>query len=74
MDQEDVDELRELRKRIARLEAASTQRRYNQTQAARRLNMSVSKFRSLRAAGRVTGKLIGRIWSFTNDDLDALDT
>ena len=69
VDKRDIDELRE---RIAQLEAAGTQRRfYNQAQAAARLNMSVSKFRGEQNAGRINGKRRGRIWSFTDDDLQA---
>jgi hypothetical protein len=70
MSQQVIDELRE---RIARLEAASPRHQvcYNQTQAAARLNMSVSKFRSEQYAGRITGRKRGRIWTFTGADLDA---
>jgi hypothetical protein len=69
MDQQDIDELR---KRIARLEATNTQQRvYNQAQAAQRLNMSVSKFRAEQNAGRISGKRRGRVWFFTDDDLEA---
>ena len=70
MDQQDIDDLR---KRIARLEASSSRQRvvYNQAQAAARLNMSVSKFRGEQNAGRINGKRHGRIWSFTDDDLQA---
>jgi len=43
----------------------------NQAQAAQRLNLSVSKFRAEQNAGRINGKRHGRIWTFTDDDLDA---
>jgi hypothetical protein len=67
--QEVIDELRE---RIARLESVSPRRRvYNQAQAAARLNMSVSKFRGEQNAGRINGRKRGRIWTFTDADLDA---
>jgi hypothetical protein len=67
--QEVIDELRE---RIARLEAARPRRRvYNQAQAAAHLNMSVSKFRSEQNAGRINGRKRGRVWTFTDIDLDA---
>ena len=67
--QEVIDELRE---RIARLEAASPRQRiYNQAQAAARLNMSVSKFRGEQNAGRIHGKKRGRIWTFSDADLEA---
>jgi hypothetical protein len=66
--QEVIDELRE---RIARLESVSPRRRvYNQAQAAARLNMSVSKFRGEQNAGRINGRKRGRIWTFTDADLD----
>jgi hypothetical protein len=70
VDQRDIEELR---KRIARLEAGNSQRRivYNQVQAAARLNMSVSKFRGEQNAGRINGKRRGRIWTFTDADLEA---
>jgi hypothetical protein len=68
MNQQVIDELRE---RIARLEAASPRQRvYNLTQAAARLNMSVSKFRAELSAGRICGKRSGRIWMFTDPDLE----
>jgi excisionase family DNA binding protein len=64
-----IDDLRE---RIARLEAVNPRRRvYNQAEAAARLNMSVSKFRSLQYAGHIHGKRTGRVWLFTDADLDA---
>jgi hypothetical protein len=64
--------INELRERVARLEAASTRRFvYNQSQAAGRLGMSVSKFRAEMYAGRITGKKRGRIWTFTDADLEA---
>jgi hypothetical protein len=67
--QEVIDELRE---RIARLESVSPRRRvYNQAQAAARLNMSVSKFRGEQNAGHINGRKRGRIWTFTDADLDA---
>ena len=71
MDQQQV--IDELRERIARLEAVNPrwQAVYNQTQAAARLNMSVSKFRAEQNAGRINGKLRGRIWTFTDADLEA---
>jgi hypothetical protein len=70
MDQQEIFD--ELRERIARLEANSPRRRvvYNQAQAAARLNMSVSKFRGEQRAGRISGKKRGRIWTFTDTDLD----
>jgi hypothetical protein len=64
-----IDELSE---RIARLEAVSPRRRvYNQTQAAAQLNMSVSKFRGEQNAGRIKGRKRGRVWTFTDADLEA---
>ena len=71
MDQQEL--IDDLRDRIARLEAASPRRRvvYNQSQAAARLNMSVSKFRGEQNAGRINGKRRGRIWTFTDVDLEA---
>jgi excisionase family DNA binding protein len=69
MNQQVIDELRE---RIARLEATSPRQRvYNLTQAAARLNMSISKFRAELSAGRIRGKRSGRIWMFADADLDA---
>ena len=69
-EQEIIDDLSA---RIARLEANSPRRRvvYNQSQAAARLNMSVSKFRGEQNAGRIKGKRRGRIWAFTDADLEA---
>jgi hypothetical protein len=62
-----IDELRE---RIARLEAAKPRRRiYNQQETARELNMSVKKLREQQRAGRIKGKLNGRIWTFTDEEL-----
>jgi hypothetical protein len=70
MDQQQV--IDELRERIARLEAATPRRIiYNQVQAAARLNMSVSKFRAEQNTGRISGKRRGRIWTFTDADLEA---
>jgi len=62
----------ELTRRIAELEAASRPRRqvYNQAEAAARLNMSVSKFRGEQNAGRIKGRRRGRIWFFTDADLE----
>jgi hypothetical protein len=66
----DQDIFAELRERIARLEAAKSRRRaYNQQDAAREANLSVSKFREERKAGRIKGTLIGRTWSFTDDEI-----
>jgi hypothetical protein len=59
----------ELYARIARLE--SRRRVFNQEQAAAQLNMSVSKFRGEQAAGRIKGRKSGRIWFFTDADLEA---
>ena len=65
--QEVIDELRE---RIARLEAARPRRRvYNQQEAAHEVGMSVNKFRGEQRAGRVKGILNGRIWTFTDEEL-----
>jgi hypothetical protein len=65
--QEVIDELRE---RIARLEAARPRRRvYNQQEAAHEVGMSVNKFRGVQRAGRIRGTLIGRIWTFTDEEL-----
>jgi hypothetical protein len=64
--QEEIDELRA---RIARLEKRP--RRYNQQEAARELNMSVSKLRAERNVGRINGKRHGRIWTFTDTDIEA---
>jgi hypothetical protein len=64
-----IDELRE---RIARLEGARPRRRvYNQQEAARELNMSVSKLRAERNVGRINGHRHGRIWTFTDTDIEA---
>jgi hypothetical protein len=60
----------ELRERIAQLEARKLrQRAYNQQEAAREVGLSVSKFREERKAGNVRGKLIGRNWVFTDEEL-----
>ncbi len=68
MDQHQV--IAELRERIARLEATKPrQRAYNQQDAAREVGLSVNKFRAEQKAGHVTGKLIGRTWVFTDDEL-----
>jgi predicted DNA-binding protein (UPF0251 family) len=65
--QQVIDELRE---RIARLEAVRPRRRvYNQQEAAREVGMSVNKFRREMNAGRVKGILNGRVWSFTDEEL-----
>jgi helix-turn-helix protein len=64
--QEEIDELRA---RIARLERRP--RRFNQQEAAAELNMSVSKLRQERKAGRINGKRHGRVWTFTNTDIEA---
>ena len=62
-----VDDLRE---RVAALEATKPRRRaYNQQQAARELNMSVNKFRAEQRAGRIKGTLGGRIWIFSDEEL-----
>ena len=62
--------LEELRERIARLEAASPRRRYhNQAQAAEQLNMSVNKLRQEQRAGRINGVLRGRVWYFTDEQI-----
>jgi predicted DNA-binding protein (UPF0251 family) len=65
--QQVIDDLRE---RIARLEAVRPRRRvYNQQEAAREVGMSVNKFRREMNAGRVKGILNGRVWSFTDEEL-----
>jgi hypothetical protein len=66
--QEIVDELRE---RIARLEAARprARRAYNQQETARELNMSVNKLREEQRLGRIKGTRNGRIWTFTDEEL-----
>jgi excisionase family DNA binding protein len=63
----------ELRERVARLEAdrPARPRVYNQSGAAERLNMSVSKLQGELKAGRLTGRRSGRIWMFQDADLDA---
>jgi hypothetical protein len=72
MDQELIDELRE---RIARLEASRRRpRAFNQQEAARELGMSVSKLRGLQKAGRIGGRLCGRVWTFTDADLETFLT
>jgi hypothetical protein len=63
------EELDELRARIARLERRP--RRFNQQEAARELNMSVSKLRAERKAGRISGRRHGRIWTFSDADIEA---
>jgi len=56
--------------RVAKLESAKARRRvYNQQEAARELGMSVNKFRQEQKAGRVRGTLNGRIWTFTDAEL-----
>lgn len=69
MDQQQI--IDELRERIARLEAARPARRrvYNQQEAARELNMSVNKLRAEQKAGRIKGILNGRVWTFTDEEL-----
>jgi hypothetical protein len=69
MDQQQV--IDELRERIARLEAARPSRRraFNQQEAAREVGLSVNKFRAEQKAGHVKGKLIGRTWIFTDEEL-----
>jgi predicted DNA-binding protein (UPF0251 family) len=65
--QQVIDELRE---RIARLEAVRPRRRvYNQQEAAREVGMSVNKFRREMNTGRVKGALNGRVWTFTDEEL-----
>jgi len=60
----------DLRARVAALETAKSRRRvYNQQEAARELNMSVKKFREEQKAGRVKGTLNGRIWIFSDEEL-----
>ena len=67
-----IDELRE---RIARLEAVRPRRRvYNQQEAARELGMSVNKFRAEQRAGRVKGIRNGRIWTFTDEEIQRVAT
>jgi hypothetical protein len=62
--------LNALVERVAKLEAAKPRRRvYNQQEAAREVGMSVNKFRAEIRAGRVKGILNGRIWTFTDDEL-----
>jgi hypothetical protein len=71
MNQEVIEELRE---RIARLEAAARPTRprvYNQQTAARELGMSVSKLQGELKAGRLNGRRSGRIWMFTDADIEA---
>jgi hypothetical protein len=69
MDQQKIIE--ELRERIARLEDRP-RRILNLHQAAARRGMSVSKFRERHRAGlEPQGRLVGRIWQFTTDELDA---
>jgi len=56
--------------RVAKLEAVRPRRRaYNQQQAARELGMSVNKFRAEQKAGRIKGVLSGRVWMFTDEEL-----
>jgi len=61
----------DLRKRVAKLEAAKPPRRrvYNQQEAARELNMSVNKLREEQRAGHINGTLNGRIWTFADEEL-----
>jgi hypothetical protein len=62
--------LNALVERVARLEATKPrQRAYNQQEAAREVGLSVNKSRAEQQAGRVTGKLIGRTWIFTDAEL-----
>jgi hypothetical protein len=62
--------LNALTERVAKLEAAKPHRRaYNQQEAAREVGMSVNKFRAEMNAGRVKGILNGRIWTFTDEEL-----
>jgi hypothetical protein len=59
-----------LAERVAKLEAAKPRRRaYNLQEAAREVGMSVNKFRKEHRAGRVKGILNGRIWTFTDEEL-----
>jgi hypothetical protein len=63
-----VDELRE---RVTRLEAATLRRRrYNQQEAALEIGTSVSKLREEQRAGRIKGVLNGRIWTFTDKEIE----
>ena len=65
-----------LARRIARLEAANPPRRraYKQQDAARELGMSVSKFRAEQQAGRIRGTRSGRLWLFTDEELQRYAT
>jgi excisionase family DNA binding protein len=56
--------------RVARLEAARPKRRvFNQQEAAQELGLSVNTFRAEMQAGRIRGKLVGRRWLFTDEEL-----
>jgi hypothetical protein len=69
MDLQDI--VNELQARVARLEASKQKRRvFNQQEAARELNMSVSKLREEQRAGRIKGVLNGRIWTFTDEEIE----
>jgi hypothetical protein len=59
-----------LAERVAKLEATRPHRRaYNQQDAAREANVSVKKLREDQRAGRIKGTLNGRIWTFTDAEI-----
>jgi excisionase family DNA binding protein len=61
-----------LAERVAKLEAKKAEKRvFNQQEAARELGMSVNRLRREIHAGRISGRKRGRIWTFTNADLEA---
>jgi hypothetical protein len=63
--------LNALAERVARLESARPRKRvYNQQEAAREVGVSISKFRAEQRAGRIRGTLNGRVWSFTDQELE----
>ena len=60
----------ELTARVTKLEASAPRRRvYKQQEAAREVGMSVNKFRGEQRAGRIKGTLNGRIWTFTDEEI-----
>ena len=69
MDQQTI--IDELRERIARLEAARPRKKraYNQQETAREINTSVNKLREEQRAGRIKGTRNGRIWTFTDEEI-----
>jgi hypothetical protein len=67
-----LNELRDLRARLARLESRRRPKHFNQVQAAAYLNRSEEWLRREHAAGRGPKRSKrGRYWDYTIEDLDA---